>query len=166
VEPLPGLMVTVGLTDTQVAELAAALRGGVQPRVRVREGAGQVAGRRGRVVAVGDQQRAVDAECVRVRLDGDGDVLPFAPHELELISRPRPGRGRATDGAGGLRAAGARRRGVFPVQTRSINAPQPGWTLQRALDRLTQGYSVSHVAEQSGYAEPFLRAHLQSRRRH
>ena len=43
-------MVTVGLTDTQVVELAAAVRGGVQ-RVRVREGAGQVAGRRGRVVA-------------------------------------------------------------------------------------------------------------------
>ena len=136
-EPLPGLVVRGELSDTQVAELAAAVRDGMHPRVRVREGAGQVAGRRGRVVTVGDR-RAVGAECIQVRLDGDGDVLPFAPDELALISVPRPGRGRAAEGARGLRAADAQRGGVFPVQTRSINAPQPGWTLQRALDRLAQ----------------------------
>ncbi len=54
VEALPGLVVSAGLTDTQVAELASALRADGQPRVRVLEGAGQVAGRRGRVVAVGN----------------------------------------------------------------------------------------------------------------
>ena len=68
-------------------------------------------------------------------------------------------------GPGGPREAGGPG-GVFPVQTRSLNAPQPGWTLQHALDRLAQGYSVSHVAELSGYAEPFLQAHLRSRRVH
>ncbi len=41
-----------------------------------------------------------------------------------------------------------------------MNDPNPGWTLNRALDRLAQGYSVEHVSRLSGYAVPFLHAQL------
>ena len=143
-EPLPGLVVHGGLTEPQVVGLAAAVHAGVQPRVWVLPGAGQVAGRRGAVVGVEDP-RKVGAECIRVRMRHDGDVLPFAPHELALIS-------------GAVRGG----RGAHGV---SIDGPRPGWTLERALDRLAQGYSMGHVARLSGFGEAFLRAHQQSDRR-
>lgn len=41
-----------------------------------------------------------------------------------------------------------------------MSAPRPGWTVQRALDRLAQGYSLDRVARLSGYDEPFLLAQL------
>lgn len=72
-EPLPGLVVTVGLTDTQVAELAAAVR--MVCSRGCASGAGQVAGRRGRVVAVGDR-RAVDPPC-QARVRQDDQEEPF-----------------------------------------------------------------------------------------
>ena len=41
-----------------------------------------------------------------------------------------------------------------------MNDPKPGWTVQRAVGRLAQGYPVEHVSQLSGYAVPFLRAQL------
>ena len=41
-----------------------------------------------------------------------------------------------------------------------MNDPQPGWTLDRALGRLAQGYAVEQVSRLSGYAVPFLRSQL------
>lgn len=49
---------------------------------------------------------------------------------------------------------------TFPVQVRSMNDLKPGWTVERALGRLAQGYSVEHVSRLSGYAARFLRAQL------
>ena len=46
------------------------------------------------------------------------------------------------------------------VHVRSMNDPQPGWTLDRALGRLAQGYAVEQVSRLSGYAVPFLRSRL------
>ncbi len=50
-DPLPGLDVHDGLSDRDLARLAAAVGHGVQPRVRLLPCAGQVAGQRGRVIA-------------------------------------------------------------------------------------------------------------------
>ncbi len=41
-----------------------------------------------------------------------------------------------------------------------MNDPKPGWTVERAMGRLAQGYPVEHVSLLSGYAVPFLRAQL------
>jgi hypothetical protein len=41
-----------------------------------------------------------------------------------------------------------------------MNEHKPGWTVERAVGRLAQGYSVEHVSRLSGYAAPFLRAQL------
>ena len=41
-----------------------------------------------------------------------------------------------------------------------MNEHKPGWTVERAVGRLAQGYSVEHVSRLSGYAVPFLRAQL------
>lgn len=47
---------------------------------------------------------------------------------------------------------------MFPVEVRSLNDPKPGWTLERALDMLEQGYRVERVSALSGYIVPFLKA--------
>ena len=39
-----------------------------------------------------------------------------------------------------------------------MNDPKPGWTVDRAVGRLAQGYTVEQVSRLSGYAVPFLRA--------
>lgn len=49
--------------------------------------AGQVAGQRGTVVAIGQPAGEI-AESIMVRMDRDGDVLLFAPHELHLFAGP------------------------------------------------------------------------------
>ena len=49
---------------------------------------------------------------------------------------------------------------TFPVKVRSMNDPKPGWTVELAVGRLAQGYSVEHVSRLSGYAVTFLRARL------
>jgi len=49
---------------------------------------------------------------------------------------------------------------TFEVHVRSMNDPRPGWTADRALGQLAQGYSVEHVSRLSGYAVPFLRSRL------
>lgn len=66
--------------------------------------------------------------------------------------------------AGGATAASRRKHRqtrhsrTFPAQVRSMNEPKPGWTVERAVGRLAQGYSIEHVSRLSGYAVPFLRA--------
>lgn len=84
-EPLPGLPVPTGLTDQQLGRLRTLVQAGQQPRVRLLGYAGQVAGQRGMVVAIGRPDRDV-AEFIHVRMDRDRDVLPFAPHELQLLA--------------------------------------------------------------------------------
>ena len=91
-EPLPGLTVTEGLTGRDLHRLRAAVRDGHSPRVRMLACAGQVAGQRGAVVAVGRLGGDM-VEFIHVRMDRDGDVLPFAP------PRSAPARGIA-HGAG------------------------------------------------------------------
>lgn len=49
---------------------------------------------------------------------------------------------------------------TFPVQIRSMNAPRPGWTVDRAVGQIAQGYTVEQVSRLSGYAVAFLRARL------
>ncbi len=51
-----------------------------------------------------------------------------------------------------------RARQRFPVSIRSMNHPKPGWTLDAALDLLSQGYSAQHVERVSGYAARHLLA--------
>ena len=89
-EPLPGLTVPTGLTDQQLGRLRTLVHAGQRPRVRLLDCAGQVAGQRGTVVAVG-QPATEGAEFIAVRMDHDGDVLPFAPHELHLLTGPDVG---------------------------------------------------------------------------
>ena len=84
-EPLPGLTVAEGLTRRDLHELRVAVLDGHSPRVRMLPCAGQVAGQRGAVVAVGRPGGDM-VEFIHVRMDRDGDVLPFAPHELHLLA--------------------------------------------------------------------------------
>ena len=84
-EPLPGLTVAEGLTRRDLHRLRVAVLDGHSPRVRMLPCAGQVAGQRGAVVAVGRPGGDV-VEFIHVRMDRDGDVLPFAPHELHLLA--------------------------------------------------------------------------------
>lgn len=84
-EPLPGLAVPAGLTDQQLGRLRTLVQAGQHPRVRLLGCAGQVAGQRGTVVSIGQPDGEV-AEFIDVRMDRDRDVLPFAPHELQLIA--------------------------------------------------------------------------------
>ncbi|MGZ4665647.1 MAG: hypothetical protein ACXV5Q_11550 [Frankiaceae bacterium] len=74
-----------GLTLRDLDGLRAAVANGLTPRVRMLARAGQVAGQRGTVVAVGQPTSEV-VEYVQVRMDRDGDVLPFAPDELHLLA--------------------------------------------------------------------------------
>lgn len=41
-----------------------------------------------------------------------------------------------------------------------MNEPKPGWTAEQAIDMVTQGYAPERIAELSGFAAPFLRAHV------
>ena len=84
-EPLPGLTVPTGLTDQQLGRLRTLVQAGHQPRVRLLDCAGQVAGQRGTVVSIGQPDGDV-AEFIDVRMDRDRDILPFAPHELRLLT--------------------------------------------------------------------------------
>ena len=83
-ELLPGLTVAEELTGRDLHPLRAAVRNGHSPRVRMLACAGQVADQRGTVVALGRPSGDV-VEFIHVRMDRDGDVLPFAPHELHLL---------------------------------------------------------------------------------
>lgn len=47
---------------------------------------------------------------------------------------------------------------VFPVEVRSLNKPNDGWTLEKALDLLGQGYQIPHVSHVSGFNAAFLEA--------
>jgi hypothetical protein len=101
-EPLPGLTVAEGLTGRDLHRLRAAVRDGHYPRVRMLACAGQVAGQRGVVVAVGRPGGDV-VEFIDVRMDRDGDVLPFAAHEVHLLAAlpTERGRGRPEEQRGG-----------------------------------------------------------------
>lgn len=44
-----------------------------------------------------------------------------------------------------------------------MNQPKPGWSEERAVGLVRQGYSPDRIAELSGFAAAFLRAQLQSR---
>ncbi|MDP9397840.1 MAG: hypothetical protein M3P96_08500 [Actinomycetota bacterium] len=59
-----------------------------------------------------------------------------------------------------MSTSGRRRRTPAPVETRSMNDPRPGWTLEQALDLLQQGYAVDRVAQLSGYAPAYLAAQV------
>ncbi len=71
--------------------------------MRLLDCAGQVAGQCGTVVAIGQPAGEV-TEFIAVRMDRDGDVLPFAPHELHLLPTPPP-MVLDADGRGGGRTA-------------------------------------------------------------
>lgn len=53
-----------------------------------------------------------------------------------------------------------RRSSVSPVVVRSMNSPKPGWSEERAVDMVRQGYSPDRIAELSGFAAAYLRAQL------
>jgi hypothetical protein len=44
------------------------------------------------------------------------------------------------------------------VEVRSLNKPNDGWTLEKALDLLGQGYQIPHVSHVSGFNAAFLEA--------
>jgi len=88
-DPLAHLEVHQGLSDRDLTRLAAAVGRGMRPRVRLLPSAGQVAGQRGRVMAVADRRPPV-AEFIYVQMDRDGDTIPFAPNELRLMSPRDP----------------------------------------------------------------------------
>lgn len=44
-----------------------------------------------------------------------------------------------------------------------MNAPKPGWTEERAIDMVRQGYSPDRIAELSGFAAAYLRAQLSAK---
>ena len=81
-----------GLTGRDLRRLRAAVRDGHGPRVRMLACAGHVAGQRGAVVALGRPSGDV-VEFIHVRMDRDGDVLPFAAHELHLLVALPTGQG-------------------------------------------------------------------------
>lgn len=76
----------VGLSDDDVDALRAALADGRRPRVRLGASAGLPGGSTGQVVRLDDPARTREYVVVRV----NGDDLPFAPSELELVRRGRP----------------------------------------------------------------------------
>ena len=44
------------------------------------------------------------------------------------------------------------------VSVRQAGAPKPEWSREQALELLSQGYSVAHVASRTGYDERWLTA--------
>lgn len=66
----------------------------------------------------------------------------------------------------GVTVRRAPRSAAHPVAVRSLSRPEPGWTLERALEQLDHGYRLDHVAAVSGFHLDHLRtAHRTAARR-